>query len=252
LSTASTPPGGAPPRGAPPRPFGALFGHQSVGADIITGVRELPDIEASTGPRICDRHHNDPEPIATDAPDSGWRLFHSPIGRNREPVSKLEEFERLAREEFAGRIDVAVMKFCYVDVTAATAVSELFQTYITRLGALGDALPHIRFLHMTVPLRVVQPAWRATLKRMLGRPDLEVEHNRAREEFNRRLRDSVDPSTLFDLAAMASESSVNHQQSRSLRADWTNDGGHLNATGRKIVARAFLQFIQSKRPAVCP
>lgn len=234
------------------RPFAVLFGHQSVGADIITGLSELPDVERRTGPRICERHHIDIARTATDAP---WLLVHRAVGRNREPLSKLDEFERLAREEFAASIDVALLKFCYVDVTSVTPVTELFETYISRMAALADAIPQVRIAHVTVPLRRVQPAWRAALGRALGRQGLEVEHNRAREDFNRRLRETVSPASLFDLAAIESEPPKNgagDAPPRSLRADWTNDGGHLNARGRKIAARAFLQFLESQRSSVCP
>lgn len=235
-----------------PRPYSVFFGHQSVGADIIRGLSELSDVERGTGPRICDRHHIDTSRGAADTP---WLLIHSPVGRNREPLSKLDEFERLTREEFATRIDVALLKFCYIDITSATPVAELFQTYITRMTALADAIPHVRIAHVTVPLRSVQPAWRAALGRVLGRSDPEVEHNRAREDFNRRLREAVPPASLFDLAAIESgqpENGLDQALPRSLRADWTNDGGHLNALGRKIAARTFLQFLESQRSPVCP
>jgi lysophospholipase L1-like esterase len=234
------------------RPYSVFFGHQSVGADIIRGLSELPDIERRIGPRICDRHH-----IETDRPaaDAAWLLIHACVGRNREPLSKLDEFERLVREEFAANVDVALLKFCYIDITAATQVPELFQSYITRMAALADAVPHIRIAHVTVPLRRVQPGWRAALGRALGRADPEVAHNRAREDFNGRLREAVSPASLFDLAAIESQRQENGSSDtspRSLRADWTNDGGHLNARGRKLAARAFLQYLESQRPPVCP
>ena len=234
---------------APTRPFGVLFGHQSVGANIVTGLTELADTQSHTGPRICDAHHTGADDKQSD---SRWRLYHCVVGRNREPLSKLEEFERLTREKFASEIDVALLKFCYVDVTIATATEDLFQTYMTRMTALARALPQIRFAHCTVPLRAVQPVWRATLGRMLGRSDPEVEHNRAREDFNRRLREAVPAATLFDLAAIESggPAGVTGTQGRALRGDWTNDGGHLNARGRKIAARAFVQFLESLRSPV--
>ncbi|MBM0106219.1 hypothetical protein JM946_15915 [Steroidobacter sp. S1-65] len=234
---------------APLRPFGVLFGHQSVGANIVTGLTELTHTQPLAGPRICDAHH-----MALDgkSSDSRWRLFHCPVGRNREPVSKLQEFERLIGEKFASEVDVALLKFCYVDVTIETAIEDLFQTYMTRMTALARSLPQIRFAHCTVPLRAVQPVWRATLGRMLGRSDPEVEHNRAREAFNQRLRDAVPAATLFDLAALESGSPAGQTAAagRALRGDWTNDGGHLNARGRKIVARAFVQFLESLRTPV--
>lgn len=234
------------------RPFSVFFGHQSVGANIVTGLTELPDTERRTGPRICEAHHTS---RADNPSDTRWMLIHCPVGRNREPLSKLEAFERLAGEKFAGDVDLALFKFCYVDVTSATAVDDLFRTYITRMTALAQALPQMRFAHVTVPLRAVQPRWRATLGRMLGRSDPEVEHNRAREDFNRRLREAVPSQMLFDLAAIESGPQADGvtAQPRALRAHWTNDGGHLNAPGRRIAARAFVQFLESLRsPVPCP
>ncbi|HEY0687073.1 MAG TPA: hypothetical protein VGD45_32315 [Steroidobacter sp.] len=233
----------------PTRPFSVFFGHQSVGANIVTGLAELPDTERLAGPRICDAHHTSHR----DEPsDTRWLLIHCPVGRNREPLSKLEEFERLTREKFACDVDLALLKFCYVDVTSATPVEDLFRTYITRMSALAQALPQMRFAHVTVPLRAVQPRWRATLGRVLGRSDPEVEHNRAREDFNRRLRETVPPQMLFDLAAIESgpQSGFDTARPRALHAHWTNDGGHLNAPGRRIAARAFVQFLESLRSPV--
>lgn len=234
---------------APLRPFGVLFGHQSVGANIVTGLTELAHTQPLAGPRICDAHHTT---LGDKPADSRWRLFHCPVGRNREPLSKLEEFERLVREKFASEVDVALLKFCYVDVTIETAIEDLFQTYATRMAALARSLPQIRFAHCTVPLRAVQPAWRASLGRVLGRSDPEVEHNRAREQFNQRLRETAPPGTLFDLAALESGAPAGPSTAggRALRGDWTNDGGHLNARGRKIAARAFVQFLESLRTPV--
>ncbi len=232
---------------APTRPYSVLFGHQSVGADIVTGLTELPESERCAGPRICDGHHIEHD--GGKQSDTRWRLIHCRVGRNREPLTKLEEFEHLAREKFAGEIDVALFKLCYVDVTSATAVEDLFQTYLTRMNALARSLPRVRFAHVTVPLRAVQPVWRATLGRMLGRTDPEVENNRAREDFNRRLREAVPATMLFDLAAIESGLPAGQAtgQARALRRDWTKDGGHLNAPGRKIAARAFARFLESQR-----
>jgi hypothetical protein len=228
-----------------------FLGHQSVGADIVRGLGELPAIESAAALRICDKGHIDELPPGSQ---TRWLLVHTPIGRNRDPLSKLDEFERLLRGELAQRVDLALCKFCYVDVTAATAIDELFAVYHSRMQELAAAIAPIRIAHITIPLRAVSAGWRARLSRALGRRDPELAHNRAREDFNRRLRQAF-PAALFDLAAVESgqpEPLTASDSIRSLRVDYTNDGGHLNAQGRRIAARAFLQFLESVAISSCP
>lgn len=228
-----------------------FLGHQSVGADIVRGLGELPAIETAAALRICDKGHIEEQQAALQ---TGWLLVHGAIGRNRDPLSKLDEFERLLRGELTQRVDVALCKFCYVDVTAATAVDQLFAVYHSRMQELAAAVAPIRIAHVTIPLRAVAAGWRARLGRALGCRDRELEDNRAREDFNRRLRQAF-PAALFDLAAIESgqpEPLAAADGIRSLRVDYTNDGGHLNALGRRIAARSFLQFLESVAISSCP
>lgn len=228
-----------------------FLGHQSVGADIVRGLGELPAIETAAALRICDKDHIDEWQASSQ---SRGLLAHAPIGRNRDPLSKLDQFERLLRGELAQRVDLALCKFCYVDVTTATDIDELFAVYHSRMQELAAAVAPIRIAHVTIPLRAISAGWRARLSRVLGRRDPELEHNRAREAFNRKLRQTF-PAALFDLAAVESgqpEPLTDSDSIRSLRVDYTNDGGHLNAQGRRIAARAFLQFLDSVAISSCP
>ena len=107
-----------------------FFGHQSVGQDVLDGIRGL---YAAAGR---------PPPAIEDAR----------LGANGQPLLKIEDFDTRMRAGAAGRVDVAMMKLCYVDVTAATDVTTLFETYRTTLAALERDFPDTAFLHVTVPL----------------------------------------------------------------------------------------------------
>ena len=76
-----------------------LFGHQSVGDNILAGIREL-----GIQPNMTDIH----------------------IGQNQDPQSKIKAFEAAITNDY----DIAMMKFCYVDLPLdGISPEELFQEY---------------------------------------------------------------------------------------------------------------------------
>jgi lysophospholipase L1-like esterase len=76
----------------------------------------------------------------------------------------------------------------------------------------------------------------------LGRRSPRIADNARRELFNDRLRAEYGGrEPVFDLAAIESGG----VGPRSLRADYTEDGGHLNALGRRDVATALLALFSS-------
>jgi len=84
------------------------------------------------------------------------------------------------------------------------------------------------------------------LKGWLGRPD----DNARRAVFNQRLRAAFADRTIFDLAAIESThpdgSRVFYGRAGAVEAlapEYTADGGHLNAFGRKVAARALLRIL---------
>lgn len=213
-------------------PHGALrvfFGHQSVGANVLDGVEEV-------GPG---RVH----------------FEHRLLGTNGDPLSKLAAFE-LAVAEVAGRVHLAFFKFCYADFTALTDVDALFAAYQHTLSRLQSAYPRVAFAHVTVPLTVVQGGVTGWVKRHLGLGAWGELENVKRHAFNQRLRDAYRGAPLFDLALVESTRADGTQETwrfaglaaPKLRADFTDDGGHLNQQGRLVVARALLSFLGTIEP----
>src|SRR5688572_14278197 len=100
------------------------FGHQSVGANILDGIGALSQqsnsrLRSLRVVTMDDRLQlNDPA------------IYHSRIGTNRDIPSKLAAFENTLVEHGVGeRVDVALMKLCYVDITATTDVNKVLDGY---------------------------------------------------------------------------------------------------------------------------
>jgi hypothetical protein len=221
-----------------------FFGHQSVGADILEGVREIRAATPGVLLQVTEVAGR------VDLPSSG--LVHARIGINSDPISKVRDFTQLVRDWVGDWADVALFKLCYVDVTRDTDVLRLFELYRVTMAELIVGYPTTRFAHVSVPLRVRQGGWKGRMKRLLGRPDRAVEDNAARHRFNELLRREYgDQGVLFDLAAAESTREAGDAcvvetaggRVPCLCPEYTHDGGHLNGRGRRAVAGRFLAFL---------
>ncbi|MBE2248154.1 MAG: SGNH/GDSL hydrolase family protein [Myxococcus sp.] len=215
-----------------------FFGHQSVGGNVIEGLTEVSGgklrvVEARTAG-------------AFDQPG----FVHTLVGRNEDPSGKVADFEK-ALDDVAGRPDIAFFKFCYVDFTPSTDVEKLFAEYSASLTRLQAKYPKVTFVHVTVPLTVVQTGAKAWLKRRLGRAPWGEQENAVRHRYNELLRAKLSGQPLFDLAALESTRSdgtpqrfeLGGAQVPMLVPGYTDDGAHLNAVGRRRVAEALLEFL---------
>jgi hypothetical protein len=209
-----------------------MFGHQSVGGNILEGVRDILATQQAGGWQMLH--------IADSAEASGGFLAHGRVGRNGDPRSKTQEFCEAVAGPIGARIDVAFHKYCYADIDAHTDVDALFFGYREAMSELRAERPNVTLVHMTVPLVRVRTGPRAWLKRAIGRKSPRVADNARREAFNDWLRrEYTAREPLFDLAALESRSNG----TRSLRADYTDDGGHLNGAGRRHVAGELLALL---------
>lgn len=220
-----------------------LFGHQSVGADILLGITEAKRTEVGEV-RIEETRSPRPDPAS-------HLLTHFRVGLNGEADAKLRDFADTV-DRAADAIDVALLKFCYVDVNEPAQARQLWHRYGETFDALERRHPRIVFAHITVPLRLPPSSPLARLRQWLGAPHPEHARNRAREDFNELMRRRYSGSgTLFDLAVLESLGSRGHRCGRELDGtfvpalcrDYTHDGGHLNALGRGIAAQALLAFL---------
>jgi hypothetical protein len=203
------------------------FGHQSVGANILEGVRQLAD-----GAGV---------PL---------HIAHGFLAENGEPLRKLASFKSALGE--GSHVDIALMKFCYVDVNSDTDASALFERYRTAIAELRAKNPRTTFVHVTLPLTTAQTGWKALAKRMLGRAPYGTIENLRREEYNTLLRRAFrGREPIFDLARVESTApdgttaSVNWNGTSApvMVAAYTDDGGHLNAKGKLLAARELIAVL---------
>jgi len=217
-----------------------FFGHQSVGMNILQGVRDL----MTRDPRLQLNIVRNADPARV----SGPALVESGIGKNLDPASKLNDFVAALDRGMGARAAIAVCKLCYVDVTPATDVRQLFDLYRRRVDDVRGRHPGITIVHVTLPLTADEPVLKALAKRALGRAtgrDLNIKRN----HYNRLLRDGYGASdVIFDLAAAESTRldgsrtcfRAGNETIDTLSPEFTSDGGHLNELGRRIAAHAFV------------
>jgi hypothetical protein len=207
------------PAAAEPRIY---FGHQSVGANILQGVKEL------------------------GVPLSIKGEF---LAENGDPLRKLQNFKAAVGE--GSRFDIALVKFCYVDVNADTDARALFERYRATIAELRAKNPRTVFVHATLPLTTVQTGPKALAKRLLGRAPYGTIENVGREQYNQLLRRTYAREPIFDLARLESIApdgtavtvAWNGATVAAMSSAYTDDGGHLNAKGRALAAQEFVTVL---------
>lgn len=216
-----------------------FFGHQSVGLDLIEGLRELAALEG-VPLRVVE---------AGQAAGPGGALIHQALPENGDPLRKLRSFAAAFQGGGAAGADLALMKFCYVDVNAGTDVAALFAAYQRTVAEVEAANPGLVLVHVTLPLQAVEGGLRGWAKERLGRPRWGVEHDARREAYNELLRAAYrGKAPIFDLAAAestrpdggAETAAFEGRPVRVLVPAYTDDGGHLNRAGRLAAARALV------------
>jgi len=215
-----------------------VFGHQSVGANLIAGVKLLA---AEQGAAIT----------FADTPTAETavviRQFY--IGSNGNPQSKLDAFDQALAAGAAQGADVAEMKFCFVDFPDNVDPKQLAQTYIKQIEVLSVRYPDIIFLATTSPLTTIQSGPKAWLKQLMGKFPGGYQENMRRHEFNQTLRAHYGTSpNLFDLAQIESGDGKSGfefkgQSVEALAPEISDDGGHLNTRGQRLLAAAWIHHL---------
>lgn len=219
-----------------------FFGHQSVGKNIIDGVRNLTESDKSVSLNIVET--KDAKTIVSPM------FVHATVGRNRSPESKIAEFKELMENGFGEKVDIAFFKFCYVDMGKDSNPEAILAAYCEAMDSLKTRFPEVVFVHVTVPLRAPyrRRAVMAAMDRLLDR-SVELQDNEIRERYNALLRERVSgKEPLFDLAlyetldpqGLRHYSMKDGQEIPLLVHLYTDDGGHLNAVGRRHVAEQLL------------
>lgn len=216
------------------------FGHKSVGAEILAGIADLQKHLPQIGLRIS---NGDPASLAGKP-----GFAESSIGANFDPESKMRDFAAKLEAAGPGAVDIAVMKFCYVDIDRKTDVAKVFASYKNTIASLEQKLPGTTFIHCTVPLTSRYNSLKAYAKRLLGRAKDSAADNRAREELNAMIRAEYGGrQPLLDIAAVESTlpggDKILYGGVPCLAACYTYDGGHLNEAGSRAVAIEFLRVL---------
>jgi len=204
-----------------------FFGHQSVGQDVLGGVRRL----AERGEQV---------PVIQDAR----------LGANEDPLLKIQDFDARLRGGVAEQVDVAMMKLCYIDITARTDVAALLAAYRTTLAGLERDYPDVAFVHVTVPLTAERSRLSRLRARLTGNDRYGADENVARERLNALIRAEY-AGRLFDLAAVESTRpdgtrvTGRHEGSDyyALHDGYAADLGHLDAAGAEVAAAAWLAAV---------
>lgn len=222
------------------------FGHQSVGYNILDGVREVLDGYPGVKLPITEFDGNGPGV-------EGRGILHSRIGKNGEPLGKIDSFRKIVLGA-TGRMgfDVAFFKFCYVDFNENTDVREIFDAYKKDAKEIQAARPGLVLVHMTVPLTSGKDSWKDWIRSKIRGKRLQSDGNVKRNLLNEMLRaEYKQRAPFFDLARYESTRQDGRRmvfirdgrEYEMLAEEYTDDGGHLNARGKSWIGKNLLLFL---------
>ena len=220
-----------------------FFAHQSVGANVISGVEPTFEAFGQVAPAVVETRDS--------LPSGTGVLAHAHVGVNGDPFGKLSDFVSIVDGSLGDQVDVAVLKFCYVDVVADTDVEDVFSAYAATMAELERKHPGVRFVYTTVPLSTDR-GWKATVKSWIGRDDqMGPADNLARQRYNQLIRDRYGASgRLFDIAAveatLTDTPTLRNAEGRDyyvLNAALAADTGHLNDIGARVAASEFIRVV---------
>jgi len=218
------------------------FGHQSVGNNILDGIRDVLKDNPQIALNITES--------STKADLKSPVFAHSMVGKNADPKSKIDEFSRNLRAEMGDEADIAFLKLCFVDILPQTDIVKIFEYYKQTMEEIKNKFPKTTFIHFTVPLTTKQIWLKEFIKSLIGK--MNFYDNVKRNEFNAMLRrEFAGKEPFFDLAKLESTFPDGSQSTftkdgniyAALVPDYTNDGGHLNEKGRRIVAAHLLVYL---------
>jgi len=223
------------------------FGHHSVGYNIIDGIKDIMSEKEAINLNIKE---------TDDANKFNEPIFgHSRVGQNMDWQSKIYDFHNKIENSLGAKADIAFFKFCYVDITEETDIQELFQAYKKNMKKTQNDFPDMLFIHATTPIRIANTSWKTWVKKLIGKDDIwEYADNIKRNAFNDLIRQEYGGSgRLFDIARAESTYldgnreifEEDGERYEALVPNFTNDGGHLNEIGRKLVAAHLLKTLVS-------
>ena len=222
-----------------------LFAHHSVGENILDGMREITK-ETGYDFQIAG--------IDIALSEDKINLAEFSPGKNRDPKSKIDSFTEQVKQLNNGFVpNVALLKFCFVDFTPDANMDELMAYYKEKLETLQKNNPKVIFAHCTVPLTIWPTDFKSRIKRLLGLQVWGDASNITRGRFNDLLYETFSQDPIFDIARIEStqldgtriQFTHKGREYYCLSPEYTNDDGHLNSLGRRIVASEFTVFLKN-------
>jgi hypothetical protein len=222
-----------------------FFAHQSVGRNILDGLRMVMKQNPAIHLNIVES-----ESLSDLTPGT---LMHANVGKNRQPESKIDEYRDALDSGLGNKVDVAFLKFCYVDMSGTREPQTLFNLYQRSIEALKAKFPKTTFVHFTLPLESIPSGLKTGIKDLIGREVPERTNNVKRAEYNQLLREAYagkDP--VFDLAHLESidpstgkaiKFTLDGREYEAMAPDNTSDGGHLSETGKRWIAEQLVVFL---------
>jgi hypothetical protein len=219
------------------------FGHQSVGNDVLAGVRRWND-ELALGVRLVQTR--DPASV------TGPALVHFLAGQNGDFASKNAALLRFLDGRSGADNAIVLLKYCYVDVHSGSDVRSQFDEYLDTAATIAVDHPDAVLVHTTIPITsIVEGPIKARAKHLLGRNTLRAAAVR-RHRYNAFVRAEFSGrEPLFDIALAESTRPDGKRDGfvedgediETLAPEYTSDGGHLNGLGQRTVAASFLNAL---------
>lgn len=224
-----------------------IFGHMSVGENIIEGMKEVVSRNDNIKLNI--------KKLQLKGKNEKGKLVHLKVGNNGEPLKKIARFRKILNNLDEDQNHIAMLKFCYVDINANSDPKQLFDAYKQMVKEVEEISPNIKLIHFTTPLTINQKGLKAFLKKILGKAPNGMIANIKRNEYNKYLLNEYGKqNSIFDLAKFESTDKngkrtyfIKDQNRYYLLSDeYTYDGGHLNEIGRIYIAEQLMIFLASR------
>jgi hypothetical protein len=219
------------------------FGHQSVGGNILDGLRALA-LESGVALRVVE--------VPDGLRDALPGVVHGKVGKNRQPETKCDAFGRFLKGDTA-RWDAALLKFCYSDLGESGEGDpvRLLEIYDRTVAAVRDTRPDVLLIHATLPLLSDGLGKRDRARKLLGFGTSNDPDNVTRNRFNEMLRAKYAREPIFDVAwAESTRPDGTRSGFRkdgklvyTMAPEFTFDEGHLTDTGQRWVAREFARAL---------
>jgi hypothetical protein len=201
-----------------------------VGENLMDGVAGLLQSNSGSEPTLINMNVSNGG-LRPDLVHAGvWAESMKLALLNGNPMAKVTQFKDDLAGGMGAKVNIAWMKFCFVDFDGSTDVNALFSAYQSMITSVKALYPAVHFVHVTAPLES---------------PGNDV-FNTKREAFSAKVRAAYG-ADVFDLALFESTRPDGTRETvggvPALVPSYTSDSGHLNSTGQAKVVPELVKFL---------